>query len=419
MDYFLRKKGELYCESVSLAGLAEKYGTPLYIYSLKTFIRHFKVASEAFGGIAHSIFYSAKANSNLTLLEIIAQLGGGCDVVSLGEYLAARKAGIKRIIFSGVGKQKHEMKVALKRGLDFFGVESENELDAIEEVACELNRPAPVSLRINPDVDPRTHKYIATGMKEEKFGIPMRQALKMYREISRRKYLKAVGISMHLGSQIESVKPFVEGLLKLKQIFCRLSEQKIFLKHIDLGGGWAVPFARGQQLPGPADYVKAMVPHLKGIKAGFIVEPGRSLIGNAGVLVTEIVYLKRGYRKSFAIVDAGMNDFIRPALYGIAHRIEPVITKKRKTLRVDVVGPVCENADTFAKNVKLPPLEEGDLLCLFTAGAYGFSMSSNYNSRIKPAEVLVTGDNDYLIRERETYKDLWRNQPLAEIKNIL
>lgn len=419
MDYFLRKRGALYCESVSLGELADKYGTPLYVYNLRTFVRHFKVASRAFGKIAHSIFYSAKANSNLTLLKIIAELGGGCDVVSSGEYLAARKASIKRIIFSGVGKQKHEIKMALKGGLDFFGVESENELDVIEEVAIRLNKPAPVSLRINPDIDPGTHKYIATGMKKEKFGIPMERAVEMYKEISNRKYLKAVGISMHLGSQIESVKPFVEGLLKLKQIFCKLSEQKIFLKHIDLGGGWPAPFARGQRLPEPADYVKAMVPHLKGLGAEIIVEPGRSLIGNAGVLVTKIVYLKKGQRKGFVIVDAGMNDFIRSALYGKEHRIEPVIVKKGKTLRVDVVGPVCESSDTFAKNIELPPLKEGDLLCLFTAGAYGFSMSSNYNSRLKTAEVLVAGDKDYLIRERETYKDLWRKQKLVEIKDIL
>ncbi len=419
MDYFLRKRGKLYCESVYLGELADKYGTPLYVYSLKTLVRHFKVASRAFGKIRHSIFYSVKANSNLTLLGVIAELGGGCDIVSLGEYLTARKAGVKRIIFSGVGKKRQEIEMVLKNGLDFFGVESENELNVIEEVAIRLNKPAPISLRINPDIDPGTHKYIATGLKKEKFGIPIGQAVDIYKEISNRKYLKAVGISMHLGSQIESVSPFVEGLLKLKQIFCKLSEQNIFLKHIDLGGGWAVPFAKGQHLPEPADYVREMVPYLKGLEAEVIVEPGRSLIGNAGVLVTKITYLKKGYRKIYAIVDAGMNDFIRSALYGKEHRIEPTILKKGKTLNVDVVGPVCESSDTFAKNVELTPIKEGDLLCLFTAGAYGFSMSSNYNSRLKTAEVLVAGDNDFLIRERETYKDLWRKQKLIKTRDIL
>ena len=418
MDYFIRKRGELYCESVPLAKLAKEYGTPLYVYSLRTFVRHLKVASSAFGVIPHTIFYSAKANSNITLLRVAAQLGGGCDVVSLGEYLTARKAGIKRIIFSGVGKLPHEIEEALIRGLDFFGVESENELEIIDSVARKLNTIAPVSLRVNPDVDPKTHKYISTGLKREKFGIPANRAIKLYKMLSDRKHLKAVGISMHLGSQIETVKPFVEGFRKIKQIFLRLLEQKIILRHIDLGGGWAAPFAKDQQLPGPSDYVRALLPEMKGLDVEFIVEPGRSVVGNAGVLIARIIYLKKGYSKRFAIVDAGMNDFIRPALYGKSHRVEPVVLRNGKIDKFDIVGPVCESADTFAQKVDLRAIREGDLLCLFTAGAYGYSMSSNYNSRLRPAEVIVNGKEIYHIRERETYRDLWRKQKPVDIKQV-
>jgi len=418
MDYFKRKNGKLYCESVPLTRLADKYGTPLYVYSLRTFVRHYKIASRAFGDIRHSIFYSAKANSNLTLLRTVADLGGGCDVVSLGEYNIARKAGIKRIIFSGVGKQAYEMESALKGGLEFFGVESENELKLIEKIAAHLRKSAPISLRINPDVDPKTHPHIATGLKSEKFGIPANQAVRIYRHIAKSRHLKAAGLSMHLGSQIQTVKPFVEGIKKLKQIYSRLLEQKIVLDYIDLGGGWAAPFSKKQKLPGPSDYIKAMVPQMKGLEVEFIVEPGRSLVGNAGVLVTKIIYLKEGFSKKFAIVDAGMNDLIRPALYSAYHRIEPVLMRKGKSEKFDIVGPICESSDTFARKTALSALREGDLLCLFTVGAYGHSMVSNYNSRLRPAEVLVSGNKDHLIREREEYKDLWRKQKLVKLKNI-
>ena len=416
MDYFIRKRGELYCESVPLRRLADRYGTPLYVYSLRTFVRHFKVASRAFGGIRHAVFYSAKANSNLTLLNVIARLGGGCDAVSLGEYLLAKKAGIKRIIFSGVAKQAHEIERALKGGLDFFGVESESELELIGKIAARLGKVAPVSLRVNPDVDPRTHPHIATGLKREKFGIPAARAVGIYKKIATSRNLKAVGISMHLGSQIQYVKPFVEGLAKLKKIFAGLAEQKIVLRHIDLGGGWAAPFARGQKLPGPSDYVRALIPQMRGVDCEFIIEPGRALVGNAGVLVSKVVYIKSGQGKKFVIVDAGMNDFIRTALYGKYHRLEPLIDRGGKPIRADVVGPVCESTDAFAKKIMLSMPRPGDYLCLFTAGAYGFSMASNYNSRPRPAEVLVDGGRDYLIRQREEYSDLWKKQKLVKLE---
>jgi diaminopimelate decarboxylase len=418
MDYFIRKNGRLYCESVPLTRLAARYGTPLYVYSLRTFVRHYKIASQAFGNIKHAVFYSAKANSNLSILGALAELGGGCDVVSLGEYKAARKAGIKRIIFSGVGKQEFEIEAALRGNLDFFGVESENELHLIEKIARRIGKTARVSLRVNPDVDPRTHRKIATGLKSEKFGIPAGRAIKIYNYIAQSKYLEPVAISMHLGSQIKTTRPFVEGFIKLKKICLRLLEQNIILKHIDLGGGWAAPFTRKHKLPGPSDYIKALVPYLKGLDTEFIVEPGRSLIGNAGVLLSRVIYIKQGYAKKFVIIDAGMNDLIRPALYGAVHRAEPVELRKGKLIKADIVGPICENSDTFIRGASIPGLHEGDLLCLFTAGAYGHSMSSNYNSRPRSAEVLVRGNHEYLIRERESYRDLWKKQKSADLKNI-
>lgn len=418
MDYFLRKNGRLQCESVPLNRLAVKYGTPLYVYSLRTFVRHFKIASRAFGKIPHAVFYSAKANSNLSLLRVIAELGGGCDVVSLGEYKAARKAGIKRIIYSGAGKQAFEIEAALKNGLDFFGVESENELFLIEKIARKLRKIASVSLRVNPDVDPKTHRHIATGLRSEKFGIPSDRALPIYEYISRSRWLSPLGISMHLGSQIKTTKPFVEGFRKLKVIYNRLLEQNIIVGHIDLGGGWAAPFIRKHSLPGPSDYIKALIPHMRGLDVEFIVEPGRSLIGNAGILLSKIIYIKSGYSKKFVIIDAGMNDLLRPALYGTAHRIEPVIQREGNQITADIVGPICESADTFIRKAKLTGLREGDYLCLFTAGAYGHSMASTYNSRLRPPEVLVKGNSEYLIRERESYKDLWKKQKSINLKNV-
>jgi len=361
------------------------------------------------------VFYSAKANSNLNLLKVIADLGGGCDVVSLGEYRAARKAGIKNIIFSGVGKQDFEIEETLKKGLFSFGVESENELLLIEKIAAKIKKKAPISLRINPDVNANTHKYISTGLKNEKFGIPSAHAEDLYDFIAKSQHLSTVGISMHLGSQIITTQPFVEGLKKLREMYSHLLKKGISIKFIDLGGGWAVPFSRKQKLPSPSDYIKAMLPQMKGIDAKFIVEPGRSLVGNAGVLLSKVLFIKKGEAKSFVIIDAAMNDFIRPALYGASHRIEPVFERKGKTIIADVVGPVCESSDIFAANVELSGLREGDLICIFTAGAYGYSMASNYNSRLRPAEVLVNGDQDFLIRERETYPDLWRKQRIYKI----
>ncbi len=418
MDYFVRKNGRLHCESVPLAKLASKYGTPLYVYSLRTFVRHFKIASRAFGKIPHAIFYSAKANSNLSILSAIARLDGGCDVVSIGEYLSARKAGIKRIIFSGAGKQEHEIEETLGKGLEFYGVESENELNLIEKVAKKIGKTAPISLRVNPDVDPKTHKHIATGLKTEKFGIDYKKILAIYKRCAKSDNLKPVAISMHLGSQIQTTKPFVEGFKVLKDIYLRLLEQSIILKHIDLGGGWAAPFDRYQKLPGPSDYIKALIPYMKGLDVEFIVEPGRSLVGNAGVLLSRIVYIKDGFGKKFVIIDAGMNDLIRPALYSAYHRVEPVIERPGQSFKADVVGPICESSDTFARKIKLSGLKEGDLLCMFTTGAYGHSMSSTYNSRPRSAEVLVKGSKDYLIRERESYSDLWKKQKLIDLKNI-
>ncbi len=413
MNYFDRRRGELFCEKVPLTSLADKYGTPLYVYSLKTIVRHLRVVSSAFAGLSHSVFYSVKANSNLTLLRIIAELGYGCDVVSIGEYLTAKRAGVKRIIFSGVGKREDEIERALKGGVVFFGVESANELETIDKIAGKLKIAAPVSLRVNPDVNPLTHRHIATGLKKEKFGIPAGEAEGLYLKIKSKKWLNPVGISMHIGSQIRSVKPFVEASMKLKSLFSKLLAKGIRLRYFDLGGGWAAPYSKSDKTAMPDDYVRALLPHISGLQAEFIVEPGRSIIGNAGVLLARVIYIKQGAGKRFAVIDAGMNDFIRPALYGAHHVVEPVIFRGNRRYSTDVVGPICENADSFARGIKLQSLKEGDLLCIFTAGAYGFSMASNYNSRPKPAEVIVDDTKSYLIRERETVSDLWRKQKLV------
>jgi len=412
MNYFNRRRGELFCERVSLIRLADRYGTPLYVYSLKTLVRHLRVVSQAFGSLPHSVFYSAKANSNLTLLHLIAELGHGCDVVSVGEYLTARKAGVKRIIFSGVGKKEEEIKTALKGGIEFFGVESAGELKTIEKIAASLKIAAPISLRVNPNVDPRTHRHIATGLEKEKFGISPNEAETLYLKINSSRWLKAVGISMHIGSQIRSVKPFVEASGKLKSLYLKLLAQGVRLRYFDLGGGWAAPYSKSDKTAMPDDYVRAMLPHLRNLQVEFIVEPGRSIIANAGVLLARVIYIKQGVGKTFAIIDAGMNDLIRPALYDAHHVIEPVVVRNGRRRQTDVVGPICENADSFAKGIKLQSLKEGDLLCIFTAGAYGVSMASNYNSRPRPAEVLVDDTRTYLIREREKISDLWRKQKL-------
>jgi diaminopimelate decarboxylase len=412
LDYFNHKNNELYCEDIPVSEIIDKYGTPAYIYSLKTLVRHFDVTNAAFGDIPHLICYAAKANSHQAILKTAAICGAGADVVSGGELEFALKAGIdnKNIVFSGVGKTDDEIRLALKREILFICAESMDELKSISGIAEKMKIKAPVAIRINPNINPKTHPYIATGLRDTKFGIAEDDALKAFRHCQRDKWLNPIGISMHIGSQVEYVKPYVDAVKKIVAFYKDLRKQNIVLKYIDIGGGWAAHFERESKTPHPDDYVLAVAKHLKNIPAKIIVEPGRSIVGNAGILVMKITTTKLSGPKRYYIVDAGMNDFIRPPLYGAIHRIEPVKKSKKANVICDVVGPVCESSDFFAKGIKLPRMKIGDSLALFTAGAYGAAMGSNYNSRCRIPEIAIAGKKIIPITKRETLDDIIARQ---------
>ncbi len=412
MDYFHYKRGHLYCEDVRVSDIVKKYSTPLYIYSLKTLVRHFKVTSQAFGNIPHIICYAAKANSNLSILRVAALCGAGADVVSGNELLMALKAGIKndRIVFSGVGKTNEELELAVRSKILFICAESLDEIETIAKIARRNRIVAPVAVRVNPAIDPRTHPHIATGLRQTKFGLSENSAKKAYRICRDEKWLNPAGISMHIGSQVESVKPYVDSTRKIVSLYKYLLKQNISLKYIDIGGGWAAQYERDSILPHPDDYVSAISDLFTNLPVTVVAEPGRSLVGNAGVLIMKVIRIKKGPSGNFCIVDAGMNDFIRPVLYGANHRIEPVYQSPGRKVVYDIVGPVCENSDFLAKSISLPAVEKGDILALFTAGAYGRVMSSNYNGRLRAAEVAVAGNNVFSIGKRDDFRDLVRGQ---------
>ncbi len=420
MDYFSYRDGRLYCEDVSIESLARRYSTPLYIYSLKTFVSHLRSLSDAFSDLPHIICYAVKANSNLAILKTAALCGVGADIVSGGELRLAIKAGIKkeRIVFSGVGKTEEEIEQAIKAEILFICAESAEEIESIARIARKLKKNAPVAVRVNPEIDPKTHPYIATGLAESKFGMSESDAKKAYRICVKEKWLDPVGISMHIGSQLESIQPYVDSVRKIVELYKYLSKQSIRLKYIDIGGGWAAHFDPALKLPFPHDYVSAVSDLLRKLPATIVAEPGRSMIGSAGILVMKVIRTKKNDAKIFCIVDAGMNDFLRPPLYGANHRIEPV-TKAKGLKSYDVVGPVCESGDFFAKAIRLPAQKSGDLLALFTAGAYGRVMSSNYNARPGIAEIAVAGSEVLVIRERESYRDLTRGQRTGGISRKL
>ncbi len=417
MDYFHYRKGELYCEDIKVADIVKKYSTPLFIYSLKTLVRHFHVTSEAFGSIPHIICYAAKANPNLAILKVASLCDSGADVVSEGELRAALKAGIpaNKIVFSGVGKTDSEIEFAARTGILFICAESLQEIDTIGKIAKKLKTKIPVAIRVNPEIDPKTHPYIATGLRNTKFGLSEDLAKEAYKRCRKFEWVEPVGISMHIGSQVETVKPYVDATKKIVKLYKYLWKQNIRLRYIDIGGGWAAHFNSRKRLPHPDDYISAVKDLFADLPITVVVEPGRSLIGNAGILVMSVLASKKTPSKNFCIVDAGMNDFIRPPLYGARHRVEPVKYSHRISILQDVVGPVCESSDFFAKKIKLPLMKKNELLALFTAGAYGSSMSSNYNSRRKAAEVAVAKNKVFLIKKRETYDNLIRNQNFAGI----
>jgi diaminopimelate decarboxylase len=411
MDYFNYQAQALFAEQVAVAEIVASYGSPCYIYSKATIERHWHAFNDSFGAQRHLVCYAVKANSNLAILNVLARLGSGFDIVSLGELERVLAAGgeAKKVVFSGVGKRKDEIIAALKAGIRCFNIEVSGELDRINALAGQLGVVAPISFRVNPDVDAKTHPYISTGLKENKFGISTETAMSEYERAAALPHVKIVGIDCHIGSQLTETRPFLDALDKLLQLIAALKEKGIVLEHVDLGGGLGIRYA-DEQPPEPAEYISALLERLGSNDFEILVEPGRAIVGNAGILVTQVEYLKTTVDKNFAIVDAAMNDLLRPALYGAWQEIIPVHTNSTAALTEwDIVGPVCETGDFLGKNRPLR-LTEGDLLAVRSSGAYGFSMSSNYNSRPRLAEVMVDGTNMHLVRERETIAELWANE---------
>lgn len=415
MDYFEYRDGELHAEQVPLTAIAERYGTPCYVYSRATLERHWRAFDRAFADQPHLVCYAVKANSNLAVLNVLARLGSGFDIVSVGELKRVLAAGgdAAKTVFSGVGKREDELRRALEVGIRCFNVEVLGELDRLNRIAGEMGVKAPVSLRVNPDVDARTHPYISTGLRENKFGIDVEEALHGYRRAADLPNLEVIGIDCHIGSQLTSVQPFIDALDRVLLLAERLREEGISIHHLDIGGGLGIRY-RDECPPEPAEYAAVLSERLAGLDYEVLMEPGRAIAGNAGVLLTRVEYLKSNRLKSFAIVDAAMNDLIRPALYDAWQAILPVRPTSAVPQRVfDIVGPVCETGDFLGKARELA-LREGDLLAVRSAGAYGFSMSSNYNSRPRPAEVLADGDKTFLIRRREELADLFHGEFLPD-----
>ena len=413
MNHFQRQKGELHCEGVPLSELAAAVGTPAYVYSRATLVRHARVFRSALRGLDVQACFAVKSAPNLAILALLAGEGYGFDIVSGGELFRVLQAGgdARRIVFSGVGKREEEMAAALDAGIFQFNCESEEELEQLSRVAVRKQQVAPVALRLNPDVDARTHPHIATALSSSKFGIPARRARKAYRLAASLPGIRIVGVACHIGSQIASVRPFAEAAAKMRALVEQLRSDGHQILRLDMGGGLGVPYEDGAKQATPRDYGEALVRALEGLEVKVLVEPGRLLVANAGVLLSRVLLRKQGQgARRFVVIDAGMNDLLRPALYQAHHQIEPVGRPRRGSEVVDVVGPVCESADVLAKRRRLPPLEGGDLIVLRTAGAYGMAMASQYNARPRPPEVLVEGGSWRIIRARESYKDLVRGE---------
>lgn len=406
MNHFTYVDDRLFAEQVDVSALAERYGTPLYIYSRGVLEARWRAFEDALRGRDHLICYAVKANSNLAVLNVLAKLGSGFDIVSVGELERVLRAGgdPKKTVFSGVGKRVDEMRRALEVGIYCFNVESEPELERLNSIAGEMGMRAPASLRVNPDVDANTHPYISTGLKENKFGIEIDRALEVYARAADMPHIDVVGVDCHIGSQLTDTAPFVAALHRILKLVDGLAQRGIVLRHIDAGGGLGVRY-REETPPTPQAYVTALLSALGGRDCKLMVEPGRSIVGNAGILVTRVEYLKATEYKNFAVVDAAMNDLIRPSLYSAWQDIVPVHKRKRPLRRYDVVGPVCETGDFLGKERELA-IEAGDLLAIMSAGAYGFAMSSNYNTRVRAAEILVDGADHHVARRRETLDDL-------------
>jgi diaminopimelate decarboxylase len=411
MNHFEYRKGALFAEEVPLSAIAEEVGTPVYVYSAATLTRHFRALSEAFGEVKPLLCYSVKASSNLALLRLFSQLGSGFDIVSGGELLRVKKARgpLGKVVFSGVGKTKDEMALALKEKILLFNVESEEELWALGQVGRQMGVRAPFALRVNPDVDARTHRYIATGLKTSKFGVPFDEAVRLYRKSRAHGGLLPLGVDCHIGSQLTDTSPVRAALAKVAGLYRALNADGFGLRYLDIGGGLGITYL-DEKPPSPEAYAQAVLQSVKQAGAELILEPGRVLVGNAGLLLTQVLFRKKTPAKNFVVVDAGMNDLLRPALYEAHHEILPMVRRAGKPATLDIVGPVCESSDVLGKNRSLPFPKPGEYLAVMSAGAYGMSMASTYNSRPRPAEVLVEGSRFRVVRRREAVTELWRGE---------
>lgn len=416
MHDFIYKGSELYAEDVPIKRIAERVGTPVYVYSHRTILRHVNAYQNAFDSHPHIVCFALKANSNPAILRLLARNGCGADVVSGGELFLALKAGIpsKKIVYAGVGKTDEEIAYAIRSKILMFNVESPEELKAINRIAGRLKINAPIALRVNPDIAPETHPYISTGLRESKFGIPIEDAIENYLLARRLPNIEILGIHKHIGSQITNLSPFVEALRSILLLADELMRHGIRIRHLDIGGGLGIPYKGDEIPPNPDKLSKAILPLIRGYDFNLILEPGRSIVGNAGILVTRVLYKKSHGGKNFIIIDGGMNDLLRPSLYNAYHEIIPVQKRRRKRIVADVVGPICESGDFLAKDRNISMPETGDLLAVMSAGAYGFAMSSNYNSRPRPSEVLVKGKEFFVIRQRETYNNLIKGTRIPE-----
>lgn len=415
MDHFEYRNGQLFAEDVAVADIARAHGTPCYIYSRATLERHWHAFNDAFGTQAHLVCYAVKANSNIAILNLFARLGSGFDIVSVGELERVLRAGgdPSKVVFSGVGKKASEIRRALEVGIRCFNVESEPELARINAVAGEMGKIAPISLRVNPDVDAQTHPYISTGLKENKFGIEISRAEAVYLKAAALPHLNVVGIDCHIGSQLLTLSPFMDALQRVLALAERLAEQGVKVHHLDIGGGLGVRYRDDQIAPTPAEYMAQLFTDERLREYEIFVEPGRAIAANAGILVTEVEFLKMAEYKNFAVIDAAMNDLIRPALYSAWQEIIPVVPREGETATYDIVGPVCETGDFLGKERDLN-IQAGDLLAVRSSGAYGFTMASNYNTRPRAVEVMIDGSAVHVIRQRETLDDLMRGEVILQ-----
>jgi diaminopimelate decarboxylase len=415
MNFFHYVADELYCEEVPVREIAEQVGTPFYLYSHSTLRRHIQRFSQAFARVPHVVCFSAKANSNLAVLKVFINNGAGIDIVSGGELFRALKAGCDpaRIVYSGVGKTEAEIRATLDAGILMFNVESDQELVKIDAVAGAMGKRARIAIRVNPDVDPQTHPYISTGMKKAKFGINIKQSVEEYRKAAALPNIDVVGVDCHIGSQLTKVSPFVDAIAKVRELVQELHKEGFSIRYLDLGGGLGITYS-DETPPDFEEYSQAVIDATRDLGVTLIFEPGRVLVGNAGILVCRVLYTKKGEVKNFVITDAGMNDLIRPALYGSYHGIGAVDKSRPGTVNADLVGPICESGDFLAQDREIPDFRSGDLVAVSSAGAYGFTMSSNYNSRPRVAEILVNGNQILMVRQRETYEDLIRGETIPD-----